>query len=268
MKSKIFLKGPKFFDSSENKMKNEGDVLLARSLFLKKRHNNVDFLLKERFSWMNKYLKSNMKIIEIGSGAGFSEFYLDIKPILTDMIENPWIEKRIDALNISYPEKSIDIIIASHNIHHFSSPYKFFCECEKVLKPNGLIIIQEINTSLIMRLLLHFMKHEGWSYDVDVFSKDTIANDPSDPWSANCAIPELLFENEKKFTNVFKSFKFLLNKKNEGFIFPLSGGVISKTYMPEIPSWILKTVLKIDKLLIIFFPNIFAMGRSVVLQKI
>ena len=125
MKSKIFLKGPKFFDSSENKMKNEGDVLLARSLFLKKRHNNVDFLLKERFSWMNKYLKSNMKIIEIGSGAGFSEFYLDIKPILTDMIENPWIEKRIDALNISYPEKSIDIIIASHNIHHFSSPYKF-----------------------------------------------------------------------------------------------------------------------------------------------
>ena len=268
MKNKIFLKGPCFFSSSQNKMNHEGDVLLARSLFLKKRHNNVDFLLKKRFSWMNNYLKTGMKIIEIGSGAGFSEFYLNVKPIMTDMIENPWIEKKIDALKINYPRESIDIIIASHNIHHFSSPYKFFSECKKILKPKGLIIIQEINTSLLMRLLLCFMKHEGWSYDVDVFSKETVANDPSDPWSANCAIPELLFENEKKFKDIFKSFEFLRNQKNEGFIFPLSGGVISKTYMPEIPNWILNIVFVLDKLLISFFPNIFAMGRSVVLQKV
>ena len=78
-------------------------------------------------------------------------------------------------------------------VHHIAQPMKFFQDLKKVLKPGGLVLINEIHTSLIMRLLLKVMSHEGWSYDVDVFDKETVANDPRDPWSANCAIPQLLF---------------------------------------------------------------------------
>jgi hypothetical protein len=119
-----------------------------------------------------------------------------------------------------------------------------------------------------MRILLKIMRHEGWSYQIDIFDETQIANDPSDPWSANCAIPELLFEQTDKFHNKFKSLKILRNIKNEGLIFPLSGGVVAKTNLPELPIWFLKCVYFVDKIIIKLFPNVFALGRSVVVQKI
>ena len=56
-----------------------------------------------------------------------------------------------------------------------------------------------VNTALTMRLLLWMMRHEGWSYDIDVFDENAVTNDPEDPWSANCAIPELLFQSSTEF---------------------------------------------------------------------
>ena len=60
-------------------------------------------------------------------------------------------------------------------------------------------------------------------------------NDANDLWSANCAIPEILFNNENKFHKTFPFFKIIKNDLNECLIFPLSGGVISKTKMIELP---------------------------------
>jgi SAM-dependent methyltransferase len=268
MKNKFLFKGPYFPHHSLNRMQSEGDVSHARNSFITKRFRNLDYLLKTRYDWMNSYIQDGWKIIEIGAGAGFSEFYLRCKPIMTDVVENTWIDSTLDATNMDLPDQSVDCIIASHNIHHFYSPYKFFKECERVIKPGGLILIQELNTSLALRFLLRLMRHEGWSYDVNVFDETAIANDPSDLWSANCAIPELLFEQKDKFEKQFTSLKIELNKKNEFLIFPLSGGVISKTKFPELPYWLLTMANAIDKGLIYLLSNIFAMGRSVVIRKI
>jgi SAM-dependent methyltransferase len=264
---KMILGGSNLFSHEDNKMASEGDIVDARLRFIKNRFNNLDYLLKHRYNWMNFYLKENTQILEVGSGAGLSEFYLKFKPIMTDTTQNQWVDKIIDATDMNIPDNSVDVLIASHNIHHFSSPYKFFNECSRVLKPGGLILIQEVNTSLIMRIILFLMKHEGWSYDVDVFNKNTVVNDPSDPWSANCATPELLFEDNHKFQKTFKGLNILKNEKNEGFIFPLSGGVIAKTKVPRIPTRILDLVAFFDRILIKLFPNIFAMGLSVVIKK-
>ena len=264
---KFFLKGPYFPAHSENRMDSEGDVLAARNNFLSKKFNNLDFLLKQRYSWMNEYIDSQQKIIEIGVGAGFSEFYLKDKPILTDVVINNWVDDIVDATNMKYPNGSIDVIIASHNIHHFYSPYKFFVECQRVLKKGGLVLIQEVNTSLLMRILLKLMRHEGWSYDKDVFDPKEITNDKKDPWSANCAVPELLFSSKQKFEANFNSLSIIENKLCECLIMPVSGGVISKTKMIELPTIILKLISYLDKLLIYIFPNFFALGRRVVLRK-
>ncbi|MSR77738.1 MAG: class I SAM-dependent methyltransferase [Candidatus Omnitrophica bacterium] len=245
----------------------EGDVIEARSSFLKKRHTNLDFLLRCRYAWMNDYLQDHWNVVEIGAGAGFSEFYLKVRPTMTDVVKNPWIDRVLNATQMDMESQSVDCIIASHNIHHFASPYSFFKECERVLRPGGLILIQEINTSLLMRLMLRLMRHEGWSYEVNVFDEKTIVNDPRDPWSANCATPELLFEQTELFQRAFKNLRILLNKKNEGLIFPLSGGVIAKATTPELPVWILRTIKAMDEALISILPNVFALGRSVVLQK-
>lgn len=119
---------------------------------------------------------------------------------MTDTVANKWVTTVLDATNMAIKDNSVDAIIASHNIHHFSSPVKFFWECERVLKNGGRIIIQEINTSLLMRILLKIMRHEGWTYQIDIYDENQIANDPKDPWSANCAIPNYSSNKATNFT--------------------------------------------------------------------
>ncbi len=264
---KIILNGPYSPRHEDNLMASEGSVAAARLHFLKYRPANLDTLLRERYDWMNRYLAQGQTIVEIGAGSGLSPLYLSNKPLLTDASANPWIDKFIDATNMNLESGSVDVLIASHNIHHFYSPYKFFMECQRVLKDNGLVLINEINTSLMMRIMLRVMRHEGWSYDVDVFDGESIVNDKADLWSANCAVPEILFESPTQFEKTFTSLKIMRNELCECLIFPLSGGVISKVNVPKLPGFLMRFVTHLDKLLVRAAPSVFALGRRVVIQK-
>jgi SAM-dependent methyltransferase len=264
---KSILHGPYFPRHEDNLMGSEGSVAQARQSFLDRRFRNLDVLLRSRYAWMNRYLVPDQTIIEIGAGAGFSPLYLEQKPILTDAAHNPWIDRLIDATNMEIENGSVDVLIASHNIHHFYSPYKFFMECERVLKADGILLIQELNTSLLLRGLLRLMRHEGWSYDVDVFHKLAIVNDENDLWSANCAVPELLFADPTRFEETFAGLKVEANELCECLVFPLSGGVISKTRVPELPGFMLEAILLLDRLLVWLAPGLFALGRRVVIRK-
>jgi SAM-dependent methyltransferase len=248
-------------------MQAEGDVEGARSRFLANRFQNLDVLLEHRYRWMNDWIQADDVLIEIGAGAGFSELYLKKRPTMSDTTKRQWIQLELDALSMDLENESVDCIIASHTIHHFSNPATFFDQCARVLKPKGRVIIQEINTSLAMRALLRLMRHEGWSYEVDIFDRSLVANDPRDPWSANCAIPELLFSDQELFERSNPNFSVAKNDLNECLLFPLSGGVIAKTNVPQLPRGLLNVVARIDKAIVKLLPSIFALGRSVVLIR-
>ena len=267
MHRKLFFSKKFFPKHEENLMNSEGNLSESRAQFLDKRFNNLDYLLRKRYEWMNKYLEPGMKIVEVGCGSGFSKLYLSEDVLLTDAVDNEWVEKYIDATDMDFESSSIDIIIASHTIHHFYNPAKFIRESKRVLKSGGLLLISEINTGLFMRIILKLMKHEGYSYDVDVFNYQTVCNDKDDLWSANCAIPELLFHDENKFSSFFKGLKIEYQKNTEFSIFPLSGGVVSKVKLLEMPSWLLDIFNAIDKFLIFLFPEIFSFGKRVVIRK-
>ena len=264
---KIFLSKAFSPKHNENKMENEGDLIKARNSFLNKRFNNVDYLLRKRYNWMNNYISPGMKVIEIGCGTGFSKLYIKEPITLTDTIKSPWVDKIVDATKMCIDDNSVDVIIVSHAIHHFYSPAQFFKECERTLKKNGLILISDTYTSLSMRTILNIMKHEGYNYDVEVFNYQTICNDKKDPWSANCAIPELLFDDEKKFNTFFKRLTITKHKNVEFLIFLLSGGVVSKIKMIELPYLFLRTINLLDKILVCLFPKIFALGKEIVIKK-
>ena len=52
-----------------------------------------------------------MKCIEIGCGAGFSKFFLENKDlILTDVLDNEWVDEHVDALNLPYADDSPHMI--------------------------------------------------------------------------------------------------------------------------------------------------------------
>ena len=263
------LKGSYFPKHEDNRMAHEGNVELARARFFRDRPAGLIHLLRQRYAWMNKYLAGRKTIVEFGAGAGFSKEFLDCPNLmLTDLVKWPWIDMVVDALNPPFDDGSIDAIICSHMIHHLSSPVRFFNIVRSKLKAGGILLIQDLHTSLMLRVLLRIMRHEGWSYDIDIFDETAIANDPTDPWSANCAIPELLFRDEAAFAKQIPNFKFLWNSLNECFLFPLSGGVIAKTRTIPLPSGVYKMVQGIDRLLVCTMPDIFALGCSVALEKI
>ncbi len=258
----------------ENRMKGEGEVEKARTFFLQKRPNNLHFLLKNRYEWMLPYLKDKKNIVELGAGAGLSKIILNQSNItLTDIQKYPWINQKIDATDLPFLPNSVDVFICSHMIHHVAYPIRFLKNLATALKPQGIILINEVYTSLFLKLILRIMRHEGWSYEIDIFDEKSPANSPKDPWSANCAIPELLWQDKVKFETKVKELTIKrcelceLCELCEFIIFLISGGVIAKTKTVNLPYFILKSLNFIDNILMRIAPKIFPLGQRLVLQK-
>lgn len=252
-----------------NRMRDEGNVEKARKNFLNNPGNNQRFLLENRYNWMNEYINKNAEGMEVGCGTGISKWYIKSKSFLiTDYTNHPWLDvKNVDALHTPFDNESFDFIIASNMVHHVPYPLIFFEEMSRILKKGGVIIIQEINTSFFCRLMLRIMRHEGYSFDVNVFDKKMICTNPKDLWSANCAIPSLLFDNRKAFQEAVPNLRIIKDTYSEFFVLLNSGGVIAKTFYIPLPLLLLKVLKRIDGILVQYAPDIFAFQRQIVLKK-
>jgi NDP-sugar pyrophosphorylase family protein/SAM-dependent methyltransferase len=265
----LFLPSTYFPTHEENRFQHEGDVARAREFFLQSRPRNLEYLLHKRYSWMNAHLQPGQRVVEFGAGSGLSKEFIRHEGFqITDVEPRPWTDAVADAMDPPFPPGSIDVAIFSHMIHHLPSPAKFFASVHRMLAPNGLVLIQELNTCFALKAALRAMRHEGWSYDIDVFDPDIVANDPRDPWSANCAIPELLFTDAAEFERRIPGFAIEKNALNECFVFLASGGVVVRAKTVELPRFALRAIDALDSALVKMMPSVFAMGRSVVLRKI
>jgi SAM-dependent methyltransferase len=248
-------------------MATEGDSELARKRFLENRPPNLEFLLKNRYSWMNKFIESSDNGIEVGCGSGLSKLFVENENLLlTDYDQKPWVDLEVDAMNMPFESGSQDYIIACQVLHHLAKPMSFFEEVERCLRPGGKLLIHDVYASLFLRSLLRLMRHEGYSFDVDPFNPDSICNDPRDPWSANTAISRLLFEDIAEF-ELNSPLKVSHRRSVECLSLPLSGGVYATARVPTFPSAVLNIIGKFDSILAGFMPNTFATGIELVLHK-
>ena len=218
---------------------------------------------------MNRFINKGDFALEVGCGTGISKDFIrkDCTVMLTDFADYEWVERKVDALDTKFPAAKFDAVYCSNMVHHVPFPKKFFFEMSRILKPGGALIIQEINCSLMMRILLRIARHEGWSFRQDVFSTKTPCTDSKDLWSANCAIPNLLFDDSEKFEREVGQFKIIHSSFSEFLLFPLSGGVIAKMRTIDLPLPLLKTLKKFDDFVSGAFPGVFALQRQVVLKK-
>lgn len=252
-------------------MRNVGNLLSARESWLKKENSNLDYLLSFRYSWMNRFISENSRALEIGSGFGASEGYLrdDIQLKLSDNNSNPWLQiKNLDAGKITnYRNEDFQVVIANNVIHHLAFPKKFIIDTFSTLPIDGKIIIQEINTSLLCRLVLKILRHEPFDDDVDVYDAKKAMSNPNDNWDANCSIPKLLFSNSERFEEQFPGLEISHFKYTETLLLLLSGGVTAKIWYPKLPAKVLKMIEIIDNLLCKISPKIFAFQMQVVIER-
>ncbi len=252
-----------------NRMRQEGDVVAARKFFFETKSQNLRFLLEGRFGWMNAFIGAGAKGMEVGAGSGLSKEFIKAEYILTDYAPNDWLDvENVDALATPFKDGEFDFVISSNMIHHTPYPVKFFEEMRRILRPGGVLLIQEINASVFMCVLLRLMRHEGYDFGVNVFDREKIATDPKDLWSANCAIPRLFFDDAKKFKEKIPYFKIERQSFSEFFNFINSGGVVAKTVYVPLPLFILKILNFFDDVLARFLPKIFALQRQIVLRRV
>ena len=258
------------FSSDENKMNSIANTKIARDLYYSAKSQNVKFLLEKRFSWMNEYINENDVGIEVGSGAGFTKDFIKNKNFkLTDLGSDEHLDfKNIDAQNTGFENESFNYVIASNMIHHIPFPIKFFKEMNRILKRNGKLIIFESYCSLIFQIATIIMKHEGFDFTLNVWDEKEPKSDENNAWHGNIAVPHLIFDNKKKFqNNLGHLFQIDYEELTECLIFLNSGGVTSKTKCIPLNKFFLNILYSIDKFLVKFFPNIFCMGRRIVLTK-
>jgi SAM-dependent methyltransferase len=225
--------------------------------------------LRKRFSWMQRYLGPETFAVEVGCGAGFSEMFLRAGRLeLTDAEPRPWARRVVDAQELPYADASVDVLIANNVIHHIAYPDRFLCGAARVLRPGGHLLIQECNCSITTRLALRATGHEDYDFSADPFDATRPCNDSSDPWSANCAIPNLLFDDLRRFRERYPQFAVVDSGMSEFFVQFNSGGVTASVPYLPLPWAALRVVDAIDRVLVAIAPGVFASQRRMVLRRL
>jgi len=254
-------------DRSRRRLRHSGDPAAGRAAFERAPFKNLDYLLRRRYRWMERWIAPEHIVVELGAGAGLSARYLSRKPILSDVVANPWLDVAMDAVRLPLRDGSIDVVIVSNALHHVPSPAQCLLEATRVLKPGGVILLNDAYCSLLLRVILRLAQHEGYSWDVDVFDKSAPANDPNDPWSGNNAVSNLLFDCPDRFAANFPALRLVADTPCESLLFLASGGVTAQVRMPALPGPLLAAIAALDALLVKAVPRLFALCRRTVLQK-
>ena len=156
-----------FIKEYKSKKNKKPDVRKSRERIFNTRNINLLYLLNKRFGWIKKYLKNKKIIIELGSGNGCIKKIINNKKIiLTDIEKFEWIDEKVDMIKLNLKTKyiaKVDVFIINHSLHHCANPALSLHNMSKYLKKNGLVLINEPETSFCLKLIQVLLDDESWS---------------------------------------------------------------------------------------------------------
>ncbi len=120
--------------------------------------SNITYLYENRIKQLLAKCKKKSKILDVGCAYGNLLSFLDKEGFLTFGIDISafalkrakkntsacLVRKDIDN-GLPYNNNYFEAIIAQDLIEHLESPYRFLCEAKRILKKNGLLMIQTPN---------------------------------------------------------------------------------------------------------------------------
>lgn len=161
--------------------------------------------------------------VEIGSGPGLLRESIP-GVFSTDVIRTPWIDVVADAQELPFADASISNLILFDVLHHVPEPSRFFREAERVLRPDGKVILLEPAITPVSYAFYKFIHEEPVDTRVNPFD-GVIVGDPTDPFDSNQAIPTLLFvRHHREFQRRFPALRMERSVHLALFAYPMSGG--------------------------------------------
>ena len=106
---------------------------------------------------------ANKNVLDVASGEGYGSFLLgqvarsvigiDIDQKAVDFANKNYISERVsyrrgDAAKLPVKDQSVDVVVSFETIEHFANQTDFINEIDRVLRPDGLLIMSSPNREL------------------------------------------------------------------------------------------------------------------------
>lgn len=168
-------------------------------------------------------------VLELGSGAGFlSDFIPGL--ITSEIFSCPGVRVVLDGARLPFSDGVLRGIVMTDVLHHLPQPRRFFTEATRCVRPGGVMVMIEPWVTSWSRLVYRHLHHEPFRPEAPYWECPL-----SGPLSgANSALPWMIFERDRdQFEREFPEWQFLSIKPGMPFRYLISGGVSSRSLMPE-----------------------------------
>lgn len=216
----------------EDYMAQNYDFVYNSTKFAKAMYKDFSDEIRREVSKRSKI--NTIKILELGCGTGIISHLLsnydkvyNIQRYCIDFSFNMMkiAKKRCsycvqsDMESIPFRDDSFDIIYVHSAIHHFPHFKNIIIEAKRILKPNGLLIIQEppqsnIKKDFVLRSLAFFFRKIGTRQYEDVSHLELKPSDHHAPISFDLLISEMKYAD---FIIENKKFKYYASRILAGF---------------------------------------------------
>ena len=203
------------------------------------------------------------RTLELGGGSGnLKHHHPDV--IASDVQFAPWLDVVADAQSLPFGTQSFDNLVMVDVLHHLSSPVSFFEEACRVLSPRGRIIMLEPAVTFFSWFFYRFLHHEPLILDQDPLADSLPRGSQRCPYTANQAIPTLLFGRHRgRFEQRFPQLVILSREFTGLWAYPLSGGFKRWSLTPL---WLIPSLLKLENRLAPWIGYLLAFRMLVVLE--
>jgi len=202
------------------------------------------------------------KIVELGSGISNMKIIIP-EVICTDIFQNSRIDQIENAYHLSFENESVSNLILFDVWHHLQYPGSALSEFNRILKPNGRVIIFEPAMSISGFIIYGLFHHEPIGYFKEIkwesFSPD---NHEKDEYYAALGNASRVFCS-KRFNHLLTEWNIIRIQKKSAISYILSGGY-SK---PQLYPGKFLPILKLIEIFLDIFPGLFATRLLVALEK-
>jgi len=190
-------------------------------------------ILQKLYSRWYGYIQEALKsgnTLELGGGSGNLKDFLP-EAITSDVVFAPWLDAVMDAHAIPFKEESLDNVVLFDVLHHVAAPAVFFHEVERVLRPEGRVVLMEPYVSWLSYPVYRFLHAEGMTWDTEPLLGRT--TESKEPFEGNQAVPTLIFRRQKeRFLEAFPRLRIIRQETMDIFLYPLSGGFHNPSLCP------------------------------------